>query len=238
MSWDHVLWLSSWFLLYLFNITNVWFMKFLNILYNGLCKIVFFYKIRLISWFNVFELTSKLRCMCGLPSWHSCNGKRLDTFPITLNAIHVGYNAQVDWWLRTSWELGTLEVLVWDTQLFFLFAPLSPLDWPLEFVVISDHQTKYHFLLEFKSTVLIKSNEKEISRKLFHTFCEISARFRMIETMFRFPEISKRRDFEPTKGRQSEISTDRAEARREISCQECASASASGFEQTQGDRIR
>ena len=123
-------------------------------------KSYLFHKIRLISRFNVFELTSKLRCICGLPSWHSCNGKRLDTFPITLNAIHVGSNAQVDWWLRTSWELGTLEVLVWDTQLFFLFGPLSPLDWPLEFVVISDHQTKYHCILEFKSKNFPKAAPK------------------------------------------------------------------------------
>ena len=43
----------------------------------------------------------------------------------------------------------------------------------------------------------------------------------MIQTIFRFHEISKRRNFEPTKVRQSEISTDRAEARGEISCQEC-----------------
>ena len=53
--------------------------------------------------------------------------------------------------LIAGWEFGTFEVLVWDTQLFFLFAPLSALHWPLEFVVISDHQTKYHCILEFKS---------------------------------------------------------------------------------------
>ena len=40
---------------------------------------------------------------------------------------------------------------------------------------------------------------REISRKLFHTSCEISAKFRMIQTIFRFHEISKRRNFEPTK---------------------------------------
>ena len=114
----------------------------------------------LMSWFDAFDVTSTLRCICGFPSWHRCNGKRLDTFPITLNAIHVGYNAQVYWRLRTSWELGTLEVLVWDSQLFFLFAPLSPLDWPLEFVVISDHQTKYHCILEFKSKNFPKAAPK------------------------------------------------------------------------------
>ena len=114
----------------------------------------------LMSWFDAFDVTSRLRCICGFPSWHRCNGKRLDTFPITLNAIHVGYNAQVYWRLRTSWELGTLEVLVWDSQLFFLFAPLSPLDWPLEFVVISDHQTKYHCILEFKSKNFPKAAPK------------------------------------------------------------------------------
>ena len=114
----------------------------------------------LMSWFDAFDMTSRLRCICGFPSWHRCNGKRLDTFPITLNAIHVGYNAQVDWWLRTSWELGTFEVLVWDTQLFFLFAPLSALHWPLEFVDISDHQTKYHCILEFKSKNFPKAAPK------------------------------------------------------------------------------
>ena len=114
----------------------------------------------LMSWFDAFDVTSTLRCICGFPRWHRCNGKRLDTFPITLNAIHVGYNAQVYWRLRTSWELGTLEVLVWDSQLFFLFAPLSPLDWPLEFVVISDHQTKYHCILEFKSKNFPKAAPK------------------------------------------------------------------------------
>ena len=85
---------------------------------------------------------------------------------------------------------------------------VSPLDWPLEFVVISDHKTKYHFLLEFKSTVLIKSNENEISRKLFHTSCEISAKFRMIETMFRFPEISNQRKVVRAKFRLTELRRD------------------------------
>ena len=77
----------------------------------------------LMSWFDAFDVTSRLRCICGLPSWHSCNGKRLATFPITLNAIHIGYNAQVDCRLRI-WDIWSVSMRY--TTFLSLCSPFSP----------------------------------------------------------------------------------------------------------------